>query len=71
MGHTLTAQGPFAYGPKFACPFCGAQEIVVCECGALFCHSGKPRAVCPSCHKKLKLAGLAERVQVYGAGKGA
>jgi len=70
VGRGLTVGGPFVYGPDFACPHCRAHHLVVCECGALFCHEDKPTAVCPACQRKLRMAGLASQVEAFGGGKG-
>ncbi len=70
IGKTIAAQGPFGYRKGFACPQCHAPNVVVCECGALFCHGGKPMVTCPVCQKRLRVAGPATQVEAYGGGKG-
>ena len=70
VGATLDAQGPFAYEPGLQCPYCHASNVLVCECGAVFCHGEKPNAVCPVCQRKLRVAGPAGHVSAQGGGKG-
>ncbi len=64
VGRTLSVQGPFSYGPELACPFCGAPNIVVCECGALVL----PRREAPRGLPHLPPEAEAGRVGGAGAG---
>jgi len=70
VGGILAVSGPFAYRKDFACPLCGAQNIIVCECGAVFCHTDKPTTTCPVCQKKLRIIGAASHLNAYGGSKG-
>mgnify|MGYP006281052121 CR=1 FL=1 len=65
-----TLEGAFGFAPGYpGCPYCEAESMYVCVCGAVVCWNAvDPVVTCPSCGSKGELGGAATSVRAKGDG---